>query len=175
MQDLLVTGKLLKARGLRGEIGLEPYADNLERYRKLRTCYLEDKEGQVIRELEVVAVSLAGNKIFLRFAGIDSREEASVLSNYYVSVKRSEAQSLGESHHYLADIMGCQVEDKEHGLLGQVTEFYTQTGQNLMKVSQAGQADLLIPFVPALVSEVNQGQKLIKVNLPEGLYELYRG
>lgn len=175
MQDLLVTGKLLKARGLRGEIGLEPYADNLERYRKLRTCYLEDKEGQVIRELEVVAVNVAGNKIFLRFAGIDSREEAAALSNHFLSVKRSEAQSLDEAHHYLADIIGCQVEDKEHGLLGQVTEFYTQTGQNLIKVSQAGQADLLMPFVPALIQDVDQSQGLIRVNLPEGLYELYRG
>ncbi|MDD7402155.1 MAG: ribosome maturation factor RimM [Eubacteriales bacterium] len=175
MQDLLVTGKLLKARGLRGEIGLEPYADNLDRYRQLRTCYLENIEGQVIRELEVIAVHVAAGKIYLRFAGIDSREAAAELSNHYLSVKRSEAQSLDKSHHYLADIVGCQVEDEEHGKLGQVTEFYTQTGQNLIKVSQAGQKDLLIPFVSAFILQVYRDQGLIKVSLPEGLYDLYRG
>ncbi|MDO5033305.1 MAG: ribosome maturation factor RimM [Eubacteriales bacterium] len=175
MQDLLVTGKLLKARGLQGEIGLEPYADDLARYRKLRTCFLENSKGEPLRELEVVGVKLAGNRVYLRFAGIDSREAAAALSNHYLSVPRSEAQSLNEAQHYVADIVGCRVEDEQHGDLGQVTDIYLQNGQNLMKISQPGQADLFMPYVPALLLEVNPAQSFMRVRLPQGLYELYRG
>lgn len=175
MEELLVTGKLLKARGLKGEIALNAYADNPERYLRLKNCFLENEDGEVLEELEIVGVKIEGKKIFLKFKNYENRDLVSKLSNYYISVRRSEADTLGPNEYYLADILQCEVFHDEYGHLGSVEDVIINSSQPILRVTKSGEADLYVPFIEQSKKNVDVRNKKITIALPEGLYEIYRG
>ncbi len=175
MEELLVTGKLMRPRGLKGEIALYAYADNPERYLRLKSCFLENEEGEVLEELELVGVRIEGKKVFLKFKNYESRESVSKLSNYYISVRRSEADTLGPNEYYLADILQCEVYHDKYGYLGSVEEVILNSAQPVLRITKSGEADLYVPFIEQSKKNVDVRNKKITLAMPEGLYEIYRG
>ena len=174
MRERLVSGQFLKPRGLSGEIGLRPFVEDLRHFLDLRDVFAEDEAGNVRFRLSIVHVSLAGDRVFLRFAGRPNRESVEALVGLYLAVDRKDAQPLAEGSWYDADLIGCTVLDRKRGELGQVRAIQSNGAQNLLVISQAGEADLLAPFMKAYRLEVDIQRSRILLDLPEGLYEVYR-
>lgn len=175
MKEYLVVGKLLKSRGLAGEIAVYPYAEDPARFRNLRHCRLESQTREFIRELSIKHVSIAGDRVFLRFEGVDSRDAADKLTGCYLSVPRAEAVPLEENSWYVADLIGCRVFDRERGELGTLTQVISNKANDLLLVRNETEKDLYIPFLKALLDKVDPLLGEIHLRLPEGLYEIYRG
>lgn len=175
LKDRLVVGKLLKSRGLAGELGIFPYADDLSRFSRLRVCQLESEDGKALRQLTVNHVSVSGSKVFLRFEGVNTREEAEKLTGFYLSVPRSEAVPLDEDSWYVTDLLSCHVFDEKRGDLGILTEVVGNSANDLLRVCRENENDLYIPFRKALLDSVDPVKGEIRLRLPDGLYELYRG
>lgn len=175
MRERLVSGQFLKARGLAGEIGLRPFVEDLQHFLRLRDVYAEDETGAVRARLSILHVSLAGDRVFLRFAAHPSRESVEPLVGLYLSVDRKDAQTLPEGSWYDADLIGCTVLDRQRGELGLVRAISSNGAQDLLVISRSGQADLLVPVMKAYQIEVDVAQGRIVLDLPDGLYEVYRG
>ncbi len=175
LKQRLVIGRLGKPRGLKGEVWLYPATDQLDRFTKLRKCFAEDRQGQLVKSLEVISVKLAGHKVCLSFTGCSDRDAAESLTGLYLSVDRAEAVPLEPGEYYIADLIGCRVYDAEHGLLGQVKQVESGTGADVVVVHQAGQKDLLYPNLKSIVQKVDIAGARIDLILPDGLYEIYRG
>lgn len=174
MKKRLVTGKLLKTRGLSGEIGLDPYLSDLKLFQNLKRFYVEDAQGQVFATLELDQMKLAGQKVFLHFVHYDSREAVQNLTNSYLSVDREELPQPTEDSYYIADLIGCRVIDRTYGDLGVVAEAYDTGPQTLFKVEAPGVPALFLPWVKPLLRNVDPERQIIEVTLPDGLYEVYR-
>lgn len=174
LKEHLVVGKLLKSRGLSGEIGIYPYADDLSRFLQLRTCRLENEDGHFVREISVIHANVSGNKVFLRFEGIETREDADKLTGLYLSVPRSEAVPLAENSWYVTDLLKCRVFDRERGELGILIQVIENNANDLLQVRKDGEKDLYIPFLKSILEKVDPVGGEIHLRLPAGLYELYR-
>lgn len=174
MEEYLITGKLLKARGLKGEIGIEPFAEDLTRYKELQRCFLEDAQGRILEELKVETAKVEGQKVFLKFHSYDSREDAAKLTNHYISVKREDAVKLEEKDSYVADLIACRVYDKRHGYLGKVAEILRPPQQTLLLLRLEGEADLYMPYLKQSMVKLDLENSRLDVELPDGLWELYR-
>lgn len=174
MRERLICGKLLKARGLIGEIGVQPYADDPSRFYKIRQCRAETEDGETIKELVVKHVNVAGNKVFLRFEGYDSRDTVSALTGYYLSIPRSEAVPLDQDSWYVCDLISCRVEDEKRGFVGVVEDVIQNNAQDVLKVCSEGEKPLYIPLLKRALISVDPAQKLIRLRLQDGLYEIYR-
>ena len=174
MEEWLVVGKLLKARGLKGEIGVQAYSDDPSRFFRIKTCRVENEDGSIVRPISVTKAKIAGNKIFLQFEGVTSREAAEVLTGSYLSVPRAEAVPLEKDSWFNTDLQGCEVFDTKRGSLGTVSQVLNYEANDVLEISKVGEKALYLPLLKSLLLEVKVQEKKIFVDLPPGLYEIYR-
>ena len=87
----------------------------------------------------------------------------------YVKADAEEAEDGELSWNFF---IGFQMEDIHHGLLGEVIDVDTTTVNTLFVVEGAEEEELLVPAQEEFIVGIDQKQKLITVELPEGLLNL---
>ena len=107
----------------------------------------------------------------VKLEGIDTAERARMFTNIevYFPVKHAEEAEDGElSWNFF---IGFQMEDIHHGPLGEGRDVDTTTVNTLFVVERE-EEELLVPAQEEFIVGIDQKQKLITVELPEGLLNL---
>ena len=103
-----------------------------------------------------------GAAVVGRAAGVETREQALALKGASVAVRREALPDPGSGHYYLADLIGLEVVNGKGERLGDVKRMFSNGAQDVMEVA-AGTATRLLPWVPAVVKEVDLGAGRIRV------------
>ena len=107
----------------------------------------------------------------VKLEGIDSTERARMFTNIEVYFPSKFAQDIPDDELTWNFFIGFRMEDIHHGLLGEVTDVDNTTVNTLFIVSQ-GDEELLVPAQEEFILGIDQEQRLITVELPEGLLNL---
>lgn len=102
-----------------------------------------------------------GAKVVAALSGIGSREEALALKGSAVWVRRATLADPGEGHYYHADLIGLDVVNGQGEQLGKVKRMFSNGAQDVMELE--AERERLIPWVPAVVREVDLQEKRIVV------------
>ena len=173
MKDYLVIGKIGGAHGVRGEVKIIPLTDDVRRFSSLRECMILDEKERVKETKEVEKARVDDTRTLVKFKGIDDRDEVGKLTGFYIAVSREDAVKLPEGRYFIADLIGLTVVDDERGELGSIKDIINSGASDIIIVKRKGKNELLIPYLNAIVYEVDIPGGTMKVNLPEGLYEIY--
>lgn len=166
----VVVGRIGPARGVRGEVFVAPFTDAPdERF----------APGSVMRTdpvdagpLTVTAMSLAGGKLVVRFAGIDDRGAAQALRGVRLVMAASGRPSLEDpDEFYDTDLVGLRARTVTGADLGPVREVLHAGGADYL-VLDVGGAERLVPFVAAVVPTVDLAAGIVEIDPPEGLFDL---
>lgn len=168
-EELVAIGKIVKTRGLRGEVVADILTDFPERFELLKTVFLVKPNGETL-ETELEKFWFQKDRVILKFKGFDQIETAETLRNSEVAIPESEAVELEADEFYDWELQDCQVETVEGEKLGRVKELM-RTGGTEILVVQGETKDYLIPFAETICVEVDIENKLIKVDAPEGLLD----
>jgi 16S rRNA processing protein RimM len=95
--------------------------------------------------------------------GVLDRDGAESLRGMQIAVPRSEFPEPDEDEYYWSDLIGLQVKNLQGEVFGSVGELM-ETGANDVLVVDDGQNRRLIPFVDAVVTEVDLDARLIVVD-----------
>lgn len=163
-------GYIAKTIGLKGEVAVVLDVDDVEDYEDLDSILIEI-DGELV-PYKVEKVNIRTNKTSMRFGGIDIIEKAEKLRGKKLYLPLDTLESLEEGAYYLHELVGYQVDDANHGLIGTVNVIYNLPGQDLLALMYKG-VEVMIPINEAIILEVIHESKLIKTNLPEGLLEIY--
>ncbi len=172
----LLIGACQRAHGIKGEILVKSLTEDNERFFQGLVCYAMDSAG----EGPVEGLTLSGCRptpqgLLLTFDGISTREAARRLTGKTLAVKREDALALtDEFEFYYGDLLGAELVDRQRGLLGSVTDILNAGSGIILLVSQAGEPDILIPFLRSIITAIDPECTTIQVDLPQGLFELYR-
>jgi 16S rRNA processing protein RimM len=173
-QDLLVVGRLVAAQGLRGELRVLPLSDFPERFTRPGQRWLRQSNGQP-RPVQLVAGRpLPGKELFvIRLEACDSREAAEALVGQDLLVPASDRPRLAQGEFHLLDLVGLEARLLPAGEpLGRVTNLL-HAGNDLLEVELAESGRrILVPFVQAIVPQVELGEGWIGLTPPPGLLEL---
>ncbi len=173
-QDLLVVGRLVAAQGLRGELRVLPLSDFPERFTRPGQRWLRQPNGQA-RPVQLVAGRpLPGKELFvIRLEACDSREAAEALLGQDLLVPASDRPQLARGEFHLLDLVGLEARLLPTGEpLGRVTNLL-HAGNDLLEVELAESGRrILVPFVQAIVPQVELGEGWIGLTPPPGLLEL---
>lgn len=172
MTDLVAIAKALKTRGLRGELVAEILTDFPERFEKTKVVFALKPDVQAIK-LNLASFWFQKNRIILKFEDVDSIEAAEKLINCEICIPESEAVELETDEFFDWELEGCAVESIDGKALGKVREIMRTGGTEVLVVTNADndKKDFLIPFATAICVQVDVENKLIQVDLPEGLLE----
>ena len=159
--------RIVKRRGVRGEVAAELLTDFPERFSSLDEVRIFNGEREYWEEIE--KHWFHKNRVILKFRGRDRPEEVEELIGGDVQVSEDQRVTLPQDNYFHSDLIGCTVlEDEE--VLGRVTGILGTgaAGCNLV-VTMAEGREFMVPLVRKFVLKVDVGQKVIQVNLPSGL------
>jgi 16S rRNA processing protein RimM len=168
--------KILRPRGLRGEVAAEILTDFPERLPKLREVWLADGRSAP-RRVGVqrcwLSTSRGGQAIF-HFAEIDSIEDANRLRGLEVQVPIEERAQLTAGSYFVSDLVGCEVwEEGASSALGCVRDVEFPGGPPLLAIDTKS-GEVLVPLATEFCIHIDVKAKRIDVILPEGLRDLNR-
>lgn len=170
VEDCFQLGHISKPHGINGELILVIDSDHPEAYENLESVFVDIKQKLVPFFIE--KIRLNGNRAQIKFDGIDEIEEAESLKGKEVYLPLSQLPELSEDQYYYHEIIGFSVTDKTKGTIGEVINIYEANGNDLLVVNYRGH-EVLIPLQDEVVIEVDKARKMVSVDLPAGLLEIY--
>jgi len=169
-EELIAVARIVKVRGVRGEVAAHLLTDFPERFDGLAELVAIDDSG-ARQPLMVEKSWLHGGRVILKFEGYDSPEAAQVLVGRELAVPESDAVELEEDEFYDWQLIDCCVETIDGREVGRVTEVL-HTGAAPVLVVREGTRENLIPLAESICVEIDTEAKLIRVDPPEGLLEM---
>ena len=126
---------------------------------------LDYPEWQLVKDGKTVVVTLEEGKVVngelqVKFEGINDRDLAFSLRGYTIEIPREAFAPTEEGEYYWADLVGMTVVNKDHTVLGKVSNLM-ETGANDVLVVNGKYGQILIPFVSQYVETVDTGSKTI--------------
>jgi 16S rRNA processing protein RimM len=167
MTDLISIARVVRPRGIRGELVAELLTDFPERFEGLET--VTAVLGDDRRELKIENAWFQNERIVLKFSGVDSIEAAEELRDAEICVPESDAVELKDGEFFDWQLEGCEAVTVGGELLGTVKELMRTGGTEILVVE--GDREYLIPFAESICTEVDIENKRIVVDPPEGLLE----
>jgi 16S rRNA processing protein RimM len=169
LEDLVAIARVVKPRGLRGEMAAEILTDFPERFEGLKEVIVVPKDGE--REyLKIEDFWFQKGRLVLKFYGVDAIEAAERLRNAEICVLESQAVELGDDEFYDWQLEGCDVLTLDGMQIGKVRELMRTGGTELLVV-QNDEKEILIPFAESVCPDVDIENKVIRIDPPEGLLE----
>lgn len=190
-------GYISSVHGLQGEIRVKPNTDFPDlRFSKPGRRWLKQNVsgGEMIQEVELEeGREHPGQKIWiLKFRGIDTVEKAKMLIGSSLLVTKDDRPELEEGEFYTNDLVGMKVFLKESGEpLGTVVNVFNSGANDLLQVLLDSSFDILdksgkprsaetevsdqlvwVPFVEAIVPDVDMKRREMHITPPKGLLEL---
>lgn len=166
----VVVAGIVKPRGLRGELIARSQTDIPGRLESLGKAHAHLTNGQDI-DVEVTEAWRHKDDWVLKFAGVDSIEQADTFRGAELWVPLSERSDLPDGEFFQSDLVGLSVIDAATAkTLGVVDDVQQYGGPPLLSLLYEGR-EVLIPFVPAICI-VDLPAKVVRVTLPDGLLEL---
>lgn len=167
MKPYLELGQIVNVKGLKGEIKVNPFTENINRFETLNKILIKLKNE--IKEYEIEKVSYHKNQVILKLKGIDTIEAAETLRNYYILINRKDLEPLEEGKYYIADLIGLDVYTEDGKALGKVDDIYNTGSNDIYVVKDELGKQKLLPGIPEVIKKVDLENSKIIVNLIEGL------
>jgi 16S rRNA processing protein RimM len=168
--------RILRPRGLRGEVVAEILTDFPERLPKLREVWLADGRSAP-RQVRVQRCWLSpsrGGQVVFHFADVTSIEDAERLRGLEVQVPIEQRARLEAGNYFVSDLVGCEVwEAGASSALGSVSDVEFPGGAPLLAIDTS-KGEVLVPLAAEFCIHIDVKAKRIDVTLPEGLRDLNR-
>ncbi len=174
-QEWVTLARVVRPRGLRGEVFAEILTDFPERFRERRQLYLRAGKASVPRGATLEEHRLHQGRLLLKFEGVDSVDGAELLRGHEVVIPRDERAPLDEDSVYIGDLVGCVLYDRALAeVVGEIVDVDRESSNTPLIVVraetlQAGSEELLIPFAKAYLPEIDLEARRMEMTLPEGL------
>ncbi len=169
--ELFQLGKIVRTFGSKGEVVFQIDAEILSQIKKLESVYLKINENLVPFFIELLQPRPKGQAM-VKFLDVDSTEDASQLSGCEIFIPIAMLPKQKGSQLFSFEIEGFTVMDANRGETGKVTAVLEMPQQALLAIDYDGK-EILIPIVDEIVKKIDRKKKVIHIEAPEGLIELY--
>lgn len=166
-KQLLEIGQIVNTYGIKGFLKVVPYTDDITRFEKLNSIYIQTK-----RNLETVIieeVKYSKNLVLLKIKGIDNINDAEIYKNCYIKIDRSDAVELPEDSYFIIDLIGIRVYTDEGEELGDIVDVFPTGANDVYVVKNEIGKQVLLPAIGDVIKSVDIESKKMLVHLIEGL------
>jgi 16S rRNA processing protein RimM len=168
--DCFLLGKIIKPHGLKGGLSIYLDVDDPSDYDEMDSFFI-DQNG-MLEPYFIESLRPNGEKAYITLEEIDTIEKAEKLVGKDIYLPLSVLPVLSNTQFYFHEIEGFKVEDAVHGDIGILQTVYAFPSQNLLAIIHKGK-EILAPITDEVILHVDRENRLLKINLPEGLFEIY--
>jgi 16S rRNA processing protein RimM len=153
----LEVGRIGRAHGLRGEVGVKLTSDRLARLATGSKLFAGD------RELVVASSRRHGDRWIVRFEGVDDRTAAEALNGLTLT---GDPVPAADGELWVHELIGTMVHDPAGAELGRVVAVEANPASDLLVLED----DALIP----MTFVVDRTEGVVVVDVPDGLLDVNR-
>jgi 16S rRNA processing protein RimM len=168
----LVVGRILRPHGVRGELAVEVRTDDPGL--RLAAGAVLVTEPATAGPLTIARTRWHSGRLLVQFEGCNDRSDAEQLRGVLLVVDSAELEDVTDPDEFRDhQLIGLAVLTMDGQPVGEVTDVL-HYGQDLLVVAGRGEragAEIMIPFVSAIVPEVDVAAGLVRVDPPPGLLD----
>lgn len=169
-EDSYLLGKITRKHGLQGNVFLKLDTDQPEMYNKLDTIFL-DVNGLLVPFFVAKQQWNKSDTLLISFKNsTEALVEQSIGKDVYLPL--STLPVLTGNKFYYHEVVGFQILDEEGKNCGIIESVNDQTAQHYFILTLDGK-EIIIPIIRDWILEVNRDEKFLKMNLPEGLMDVF--
>ena len=169
MTSELEIGQIVNTFGIKGEVKVKPFTDDIKRFDKLKKINIEQKNNK--KEYEIENIKYHKDMVILKLKGIDQIEQAELLRNSYLKINRNEEVPLEENTYYIVDLLGLSVYTEEDVLLGILDDIYNTGSNDIYVVKDSLGKQTLLPAIQDVIKEIDIENQKIIVHVMKGLLD----
>ena len=160
-------GQIVNTQGLKGEVRVYPYTDDINRFDELDYFYIDKNLNN---KYEVERVRYKGNMVIMKIKGIDSIELAEKLKTKNMYISREQGRELDEGEFFVSDLIGLHVFTVDGEKVG-VLKDVLQHAINDVYVVSGGEKEYLIPSIEKFVPTIDLEQNKMIINPIKGMLD----
>lgn len=160
-------GQVIRAHGLNGQLRVKSLSDVPQRF---------DPGGMVYINGVPFTIAASGyfrhGQILLSLQGIEDSGAAQKLVEQWITVPAEAAPPLPEGEWFHFQLLGLRVITDEGEELGEITDILETGSNDVYVVSTSGgqgKAEILIPALKSVITQVRLDDGVMLVSLPNGL------
>ncbi|MEU1819569.1 ribosome maturation factor RimM [Streptomyces roseifaciens] len=166
----LVVGRIGRAHGIRGEVTVEVRTDEPEL--RLGPGAVLATDPAAAGPLTIESGRVHSGRLLLRFAGVGDRTAAEALRNILLIAEVDPEETPEDPEEfYDHQLMDLEVVTVDGTVIGRITEISHLPSQDLFIVERPDGAEVMIPFVSEIVTEIDLDEQRAVVDPPRGLID----
>lgn len=166
MQSILI-GNISNIHGVKGEIKIYPYTDDIDNLTNLKKIYLDEKL-EVGYKIKLARVHK--QMLIVKLEGINDANIALNLKTKNVYIPRSELKDLEKDTYYIEDLLNSNVIDVEtNESIGTLIYVFNTGANDVYEVERKDKSKVYLPAISQVIKKVDIENKEIFVSLMEGL------
>ncbi len=169
MEDIFRIGVITSTHGLRGEVKVFPTTDDVERFKKLKKCFIRTKDKDI--EVEKNTCKFFKNMVILSFKEFNNINDIEKYKGCDLYVTRENAVPLKEDEFYISDIIGAEVYEENGEKLGVLSDVLKTGANDVFVVKLPDKKEVLIPVIKEFVPEMDVEHKKVTVKLMKGMLD----
>ena len=163
---MIVLGRISAPFGVQGWVKVQVFGDDPLAWSAMPNWWLsaeEDAEESAWRARPLSGCKAHGKGLIARFEGLADRNTAESLAGLYVGAPRAALPKTGADEFYWADLVGLEVVNEKGERLGRVAELLRTGAHEVLALRDAADRRRLLPFVAAVIREVDLAGGRIRV------------
>ena len=164
-------GKIVSKFSFKGEVLIKLDSDNPEMYETMESVFVDYNNNLVPFFIERARLHKS-DLLRVKFEDVDTEEDADDLMKAALYLPLDLLPELAEDQFYFHEIVGFKVQDLQKGDIGTLTAVNDSNSQTLFEIDYNGK-QILIPMNDQFIHKLDKPNKLLIVDTPEGLIDLY--
>jgi 16S rRNA processing protein RimM len=169
--DHRVVGRVVKAHGLRGELVVDPRTDNVEARFAPGTVLRVSARGSTLTSLTITAARHHSGRLLVTVDEVADRDGADALRSGLLTAPPLAEPPEDPDEFHDHQLEGLAVVLADGTPIGTVTDVLHGAGADLLAVRRTDASELLVPFVAAIVPEVDLANGRVVLDPPQGLLD----
>lgn len=151
----IVIGTVLKPQGIKGEVKVKVYTNDLDRFLRYKNFLVDGK-------LMLAEKSRVDHQYgYVKFKDINSMNEAELLRNAELEIEEKELPRLPEGEFYISDLMQSKLAFEGCEPFAKVVDVLTQTRNQVIMAKNAEDKSVSFPILKDVISSYDEKERIL--------------
>jgi 16S rRNA processing protein RimM len=168
--ELVKLGSIVKAHGIKGEVKVFFDEELLSALKSFNHIFIEFKSGPL--PYQITDIRKSNDKTyFVQFDECNDRSVAETLKGkeVFTDKKNLKKNSSGRGNSFC---IGFILKDETLGELGYIEDVFEMPAHDVAKI-MLHEKEILIPLNDSFITKADKKNKILHINLPEGILDVY--
>ena len=160
--EIIEVGQIVNTHGIRGEVRLNPWTDDVYDLTELDVFYDKDKKA-----LYVESSKVHKNVVVIKFKDINTMNDAEKLKGKIIFTEKT---PLPEGRYYIKDLIGLTAYENDTEL-GKLTDVFNTGANDIYEIKTKDGKKIYLPVIDGVIGDVDLENKKFFVTIPDGLLD----